>query len=181
MLSLEADDSENLFALCFNTPPSDNTGVAHIIEHSVLEGSRKYPVKDPFVCMLKGSVATFINAMTYSDRTIYPCCTCCPQDYFNLFSVYWDAVYHPNLTKATFQQEGWHYEIKGNAAHPRLKYNGIVLNEMSGYYSSPGTILGRAIEGGLFPDTPLRYDSGGAPAAIPSLTYAAFKRFHRRH
>jgi len=95
VLSLEADDPENLFALCFRTEPTDSTGVPHIIEHSVLEGSQKYPVKDPFVCMLKTSVATFINAMTYPDRTIYPCTTCCPKDYFNLFEVYWDAVFHP--------------------------------------------------------------------------------------
>lgn len=181
VISLEAADSENLFALCFGTTPVDNTGIAHIMEHSVLEGSKRYPVKDPFVCMLKTSVATFINAMTYHDRTIYPCTSCCKKDYFNLFNVYWDAVFHPRLTRETFAQEGWHYEIHGSGKKARLKYNGIVLNEMSGYYSDPGLLLGRAIETGLFGDTSMRFDSGGAPADIPKLSYAAFRRFHRRH
>ncbi len=181
VVSLEAADSENLFALCFGTVPENDTGVAHILEHSVLEGSEKYPVKDPFVCLLKNSVATFINALTYPDRTIYPCTTCCAQDYFNLFEVYWDAVFHPKLTRDTFGQEGWHYEVQGRGKNAKLRCNGIVLNEMSGYYSDPCTVLGRAMERGLFGDTPLRYDSGGVPQAIPRLTYAEFLRFHARH
>ena len=181
VLSLEADDPENLFALCFRTEPTDSTGVPHIIEHSVLEGSEKYPVKDPFVCMLKTSVATFINAMTYPDRTIYPCTTCCQKDYFNLFEVYWDAVFHPRLNRETFGQEGWHYEVAGSLRRPKLKYNGIVYNEMSGYYSDPMTLLGRAVEETLFPDAAVRHDSGGAPACIPRLTYAKFLQFHREH
>ena len=181
VLSLEADDPENLFALCFRTEPTDSTGVPHIIEHSVLEGSQKYPVKDPFVCMLKTSVATFINAMTYPDRTIYPCTTCCPKDYFNLLEVYWDAVFHPRLNRETFGQEGWHYEVSGSARRPVLKYNGIVYNEMSGYYSDPITVLGRVVEASLFPDAPVRYDSGGDPDRIPRLTYAKFRQFHQEH
>ncbi len=181
VLSLEADDPENLFSLCFSTIPTDDTGVPHIIEHSVLEGSRAFPVKDPFVCMLKSSVATFINAMTYPDRTIYPCTSCCRKDYFNLFEVYWDAVFHPRLDRETFAQEGWHYEFKGSGKGRKLIRNGIVLNEMSGYYSDPGTILGRAIEQSLFTGTPMNYDSGGDPAAIPRLSYAKFASFHRLH
>ncbi|MBR6470529.1 MAG: insulinase family protein, partial [Victivallales bacterium] len=181
VLSLEADDPENLFALCFRTEPTDSTGMPHVIEHSVLEGSRKYPVKDPFVCMLKTSVATFINAMTYPDRTIYPCTTCCPKDYFNLFEVYWDAVFHPRLNRETFGQEGWHYEVSGSARRPVLKYNGIVYNEMSGYYSDPMTVLGRTVEETLFPEAPVRHDSGGDPDRIPRLTYAKFRKFHQEH
>lgn len=181
VLSLEAADPENLFSVCFSTRPENDTGVPHIIEHSVLEGSQRYPVKDPFVCMLKSSVATFINAMTYPDRTIYPCTTCCRKDYFNLFDVYWDAVFRPRLTRETFLREGWHYELSGSGAKQRLTLNGIVYNEMSGYYSDPGTVLGRQIERSLFGHTYMRYDSGGAPEHIPSLTYAAFKRFHREH
>jgi presequence protease len=181
VLSLEAADPENLFALCFSTEPTNDTGVAHIIEHSVLEGSQRYPVKDPFVCMLKSSVATFINAMTYPDRTIYPCTTCCERDYFNLFDVYWDAVFHPNLKRETFLQEGWHYELGGTKRKPQLKLNGIVFNEMSGYYSDPGTILGREIEHALFNHTYMRYDSGGFPKRIPNLSYRGFKQFHQQH
>ena len=181
VLSLETEDAENLFSLCFGTAPGDDTGVPHIIEHSVLEGSRAYPVKDPFVCMLKTSVATFINAMTYPDRTIYPCTSCCRKDYFNLFEVYWDAVFHPQLTRETFAQEGWHYEIKGEGKKATLHRNGIVLNEMSGYYSSPDTILGRTIEQSLFGGTPMRYDSGGDPARIHRLTYPAFLKFYHTH
>jgi len=181
VLSLETSDVENLFSLCFSTVPGDDTGVPHIIEHSVLEGSRAYPVKDPFVCMLKTSVATFINAMTYPDRTIYPCTSCCRKDYFNLFEVYWDAVYHPQLTRETFAQEGWHYEVKGQGARTTLHRNGIVLNEMSGYYSDPGTVLGRTIEQSLFGRTSMRYDSGGDPACIHKLTFANFLKFHRNH
>ncbi len=181
VLSLEADDNENLFAIVFGTEPVDDTGVAHIIEHSVLEGSERFPVKDPFVCMLKTSVATFINAMTYPDRTIYPCTTCNRKDYFNLFEVYWDAVFHPRLSPEIFGQEGWHYEVHGSASKPELKCNGIVLNEMSGYYSDPTTILGRAMEKSLYGHTPMRYDSGGAPDHIPQLTYSKFLQFHRTH
>ena len=181
VLSLEADDPENLFALCFRTEPTDSTGVPHIIEHSVLMGSQKYPVKDPFVYMLKTSVATFINAMTYPDRTIYPCTTCCSKDYFNLFKVYWDAVFHPRLTRETFGQEGWHYEVTGTAKRPVLKYNGVVYNEMSGYYSDPLTLLWCTVEETLFPDTPVSHNSGGDPDRIPRLTYAKFRKFHQEH
>ena len=181
VLSLEAPDPENLFCLCFSTEAENDTGVAHIVEHSVLEGSRRFPVKDPFVCLLKTSVATFLNACTYPDRTLYPFITCCPQDYYNLLEVYWDAVFHPLLTRETLGQEGWHYELHGKGNHNVLSQNGIVHNEMSGYYSQPGTLLGRLTEQCLFPHTSLRYDSGGVPERIPSLTYSQFLQFHRRH
>ncbi len=181
VLSLESPDPENLFCLCFSTEAENDTGVAHIVEHSVLEGSRRFPVKDPFVCLLKTSVATFLNACTYPDRTLYPFITCCPQDYYNLLEVYWDAVFHPLLTRETLGQEGWHYELQGKGKQKILSQNGIVHNEMSGYYSQPGTLLGRLTEKSLFPHTSLRYDSGGVPEKIPSLTYSQFLRFHHRH
>lgn len=181
VLSLESDDPENLFAICFPTAPSDDTGVAHIIEHSVLSGSKRYPVRDPFVCMLKSSMATFINAMTYPDRTVYPCTTCCRKDYFNLFDVYWDAVFHPELKRETFLREGWHYELGGSSRRPKLEINGIVYNEMSGYYSDPGTVLERAVSRTLLNDSRMRYDSGGFPGRIPSLSYRKFRQFHREH
>lgn len=181
VISLEAQDPENLFVAYFPTDAADDTGSAHIIEHSVLEGSEKFPVKDPFVCLLKSSVATFLNACTYSDRTLYPFTTCCKQDYFNLLEVYWDAVFHPRLSRDVLGQEGWHYEIQGRGRSRKLTINGIVYNEMSGYYSDPGTIIGREMEKGLFPHTSLRYDSGGVPEKIPTLTYPAFLRFHQSH
>jgi presequence protease len=181
VLSLEANDPENLFCLCFSTDAVDDTGAAHVVEHSVLEGSERFPVKDPFVCLLKTSVATFLNACTYSDRTLYPFITCCPQDYFNLLEVYWDAAFHPLLTPHILGQEGWHYEISREKSGSRLTINGIVHNEMSGYYSSPTTVLGRMLEKSLFPDTPLRYDSGGVPDKIPGLTYGKFLNFHHGH
>lgn len=181
VISLEADDPENLFVVCFPTVPEDDTGAAHIVEHSVLEGSRRFPVKDPFVCLLKSSVATFLNACTYSDRTLYPFTTCCRQDYFNLLEVYWDAVFHPLLTPELFRREGWHYEIHGKGDRQTLTINGIVHNEMSGYYSNPLTPMARLTQEALFPDTPYRYDSGGVPEKIPTLTYKAFKEFHSTH
>ncbi len=181
VLSMEADDPENLFCLCFSTEAENDTGVAHIVEHSVLEGSRRYPVKDPFVCLLKSSVATFLNACTYPDRTIYPFITCCPQDYFNLLEVYWDACFHPLLTPQTLGQEGWHHELHGKGKDQTLTLNGIVHNEMSGYYSNPATVMGRVTEKALFPHTSLRYDSGGVPERIPSLTYRQFVDFHHSH
>ncbi|MGN0867423.1 MAG: insulinase family protein [Oligosphaeraceae bacterium] len=181
VLSLEAPDPENLFCLCFSTEAGDDTGVAHIVEHSVLEGSRRFPVKDPFVCLLKTSVATFLNACTYPDRTLYPFITCCPRDYYNLLEVYWDAVFHPLLTRETLGQEGWHYELHGKGDQKILSQNGIVHNEMSGYYSQPNTLLGRLTEKSLFPHTSLRYDSGGVPERIPTLTYSRFLQFHHRH
>lgn len=181
VLSLEANDPENLFCLCFSTEAVDDTGAAHIVEHSVLEGSERFPVKDPFVCLLKTSAATFLNACTYPDRTLYPFITCCPRDYFNLLEVYWDAAFHPLLTPQILGQEGWHYEISREKGRGRLSINGIVHNEMSGYYSSPTTVLGRMLEKSLFPDSFLRYDSGGVPDKIPGLTYGKFLDFHHGH
>lgn len=181
VLSMEADDPENLFVLCLPTDPVDDTGTPHIIEHSVLEGSERFPVKDPFVCLLKSSVATFLNAVTYPDRTLYPFTSCCSKDYFNLLEVYWDAVFHPRLSREILAQEGWHYEIHGKGEKKRLSINGIVHNEMSGYYSDPGTVLGRMLEKTLFPHTSLRYDSGGVPEKISSLTYSKFIDFHKKH
>jgi len=181
VLSLEANDPENLFVVGFPTDAENDTGAAHIIEHSALEGSERFPVKDPFVCLLKSSVATFLNACTYPDRTIYPFTTCCKQDYFNLLEVYWDAVFHPNLTREILGQEGWHYELHGKGASQKLTINGIVHNEMSGYYSDPGTQMGRAIEKSLFPHSSLRYDSGGVPEKISALTYKGFLDFHASH
>lgn len=181
VLSLEADDPENLFCLCFSTEAVDDTGAAHIVEHSVLEGSERFPVKDPFVCLLKTSAATFLNACTYPDRTLYPFITCCPRDYFNLLEVYWDATFHPLLTPQVLGQEGWHYEISREKGRGRLSINGIVHNEMSGYYSIPTTMLCRMLEKTLFPHSFLRYDSGGVPDKIPGLTYGKFLNFHHGH
>jgi len=181
ILCLETDDVENLFVLGFTTNPMDSTGAAHIVEHSVLGGSRKYPVKDPFIELVKSSMATFINAMTYPDRTVYPASTCVKQDFFNLWDVYWDAVFHPNISEDGFKQEGWHYEVSGKGRGLKLVRNGIVLNEMSGYYSSFDTILERCVSQFLFPDTYHVHDSGGEPSVIPTLTYKKFRAFYKKY
>jgi Zn-dependent M16 (insulinase) family peptidase len=179
VLSLENADRENLFALAFPTLPHDDTGVAHIIEHTVLCGSEKFPVKDPFIGMAKSSQATFINAMTYKNRTVYPIASCQWQDFFNLATVYWDAVFHPLLSKQAFQQEGWHYEFKGRTRE--LFCNGIVYNEMSGYYQSLDGTLDSMVYRHLFPGTPLACDTGGSPQDISKLTYEQFLDFYRQH
>ena len=173
-------DSENLFAIGFPTPPADDTGLPHILEHSVLGGSRRYPVKDPFVEMLKMSMATFINAMTYDDKTVYPVASNVQQDFYNLAEVYCDAVFHPTLTENTLRQEGHHFELteKGNLDSD-LTIKGIVYNEMKGAFSSPDSLVYRYAYNGLFTDTPYRFESGGDPDHIPKLTYRKFKRFHR--
>lgn len=181
ILSLECADTENLFMLGFPTQPLDSTGAAHIVEHTVLGGSAKYPVKDPFIELVKSSLATFINAMTYPDRTVYPAASCNSKDFFNLFEVYWDAVFHPNISRQGFAQEGWHYELSGKGRKSKLVRNGIVLNEMSGYYSSFDTIMERCIFKYLLPDSPLAYDSGGDPSVIPTLTYEKFVEFYHRY
>lgn len=177
VLSLESDSAENLFALCFATEPEDDCGTPHILEHCVLGGSAKYPLKDPFIEMVKSSLATFINAMTDSDKTVYPASSCHRQDFFNLLSVYWDAVYHPRLSRLGFMQEGWHYELGGG----ELRTNGIVLNEMRGVYSELETVFERGMLRHLLPETPLARESGGHPEAIPSLSYAVFCEYYRRH
>jgi hypothetical protein len=180
VLCLETSDIENLFAICLKTVPEDSTGVPHIIEHSVLCGSQKYPVKDPFIEMVKCSMATFINAMTYSDRTVYPAASCNAKDFFNLLSVYWDAVFHPLITREAFSQEGWHYDFL-DKGRKKLTANGVVFNEMSGYYADFDTILERSVFKYLFPETSLKYDSGGDPADITDLTYEQYLDYYRRH
>ncbi|MBT3379879.1 MAG: hypothetical protein HN742_29990 [Lentisphaerae bacterium] len=180
VLHVHANDSENLFAISFRTPPPDSTGLPHILEHSVLGGSHKYPVKDPFVEMLKSSMATFINAMTYPDRTVYPVASNVRKDFFNLADVYCDAVFHPNITPMTLKQEGHHlaFSEAGNT-DSSLTVQGIVYNEMKGAYSDLDSVIDRDSTQGLFPDTPYGVDSGGMPEAIPDLTYDVFVRFHR--
>lgn len=176
LLSLENDDENKVFGINFGTPPADSTGLPHIMEHAVLGGSRKYPVKEPFVELLKGSLKTFVNAMTYSDKTCYPVASQNVQDFYNLIDVYLDAVFYPNLTPFTLKQEGWHYELEGTDAP--LTYKGVVFNEMKGAYSDPDNLMARCVEQVVFPDTIYAVDSGGDPAVIPDLTYEQFKAFH---
>ncbi|MFO7321353.1 MAG: insulinase family protein [Chloroflexota bacterium] len=176
LLSMINDDENKVFGISFATPPEDSTGLPHIMEHSVLGGSRKYPVKEPFVELVKGSLNTFINAFTFSDKTCYPVASQNVKDLYNLIDVYLDAVFYPRISPETLKQEGWHYEL--NSADEPLAFKGIVFNEMKGAYSSPENYLGRVIEQSLLPDTPYGFDSGGDPAVIPDLTYEQFKRFH---
>lgn len=174
------DDENKVFHIGFRTPPSDSTGVPHIMEHSVLCGSRDFPVKDPFVELVKGSLNTFLNAMTYPDKTVYPVASCNDQDFQNLMHVYLDAVFHPNIYKEEkiFRQEGWHYELESEDA--KVIYNGVVYNEMKGAFSSPEDMLDREIMTTLYPDTPYYYESGGDPKHIPELTYEDFLAFHQK-
>ncbi len=176
LLSLENDDENKVFGISFSTPPADSTGVAHIMEHAVLGGSQKYQVKEPFVELVKGSLNTFLNAMTFSDKTIYPVASTNLQDFYNLVDVYLDAVFFPLITPNHLQQEGWHYEL--DKLDDPLKYKGVVFNEMKGVYSAPDSLLQRYSQQTLFPDNTYQYDSGGDPAAIPDLTYEQFKAFH---
>jgi Zn-dependent M16 (insulinase) family peptidase len=176
LLSVINDDENKCFSINFRTPPQDSTGVAHILEHSVLNGSQKYPVKEPFVELLKGSLATFINAMTFPDKTCYPVASQNTQDYYNLIDVYVDAALHPMLNPMTFQQEGWHYEI--DEFENPLTYKGVVFNEMKGAYSSPDRVQEQAILTALFPGHTYGLSSGGAPERIPDLRYEQFKKFH---
>lgn len=178
---LSNEDENKVFYIGFRTPPTDSTGVAHIIEHSVLCGSEKYPVKDPFVELAKGSLNTFLNAITYPDKTVYPVASCNDKDFANLMDVYLDAVFHPNIykEKKIFQQEGWHYECESPEAD--IIYNGVVYNEMKGAYSSADDLLDREVFNGLYPDTAYGVDSGGKPSDIPSLTYENFIAFHQKY
>jgi Zn-dependent M16 (insulinase) family peptidase len=179
---LATADTENLFAFCFTTPPRDDTGVSHIIEHSVLSGSRRYPVKEPFSVLMKGSLHTFLNALTYPDRTVYPAASCNRADFMNLLSVYADAVFNPLLRKETFMQEAWRLEeSEEGAGVDSLHFAGIVYNEMKGAYSSPDSIVAEWMTRSLFPDTPYRFDSGGDPAFIPSLSLESAQDFHARY
>lgn len=179
LLSVINDDENKVFSINFRTTPKDSTGVAHILEHSVLGGSEKYPVKEPFVELQKGSLATFVNAFTYPDKTCYPIASQNLQDFYNLIDVYIDAVLHPLITEQTLMQEGWHYELD-DTANP-LTYKGVVFNEMKGAYSSPDNLLARTIQQSLFPKHLYGVDSGGDPRDIPNLTYAAFKSFHETY
>lgn len=173
------DDDNKVFYVGFKTPAKDSTGVQHIMEHSVLCGSKKYPAKDPFVELVKGSLNTFLNAMTYPDKTVYPVASCNDKDFANLMDVYLDAVFHPNVYERPqiFKQEGWHYELK-DKAEP-ININGVVYNEMKGVFSSPDDMLDREIFNSLFPDTDYSNESGGDPDFIPELTYEAFIDFHK--
>lgn len=182
LLHLLADDAENLFAVAFRTPPQDDTGLPHILEHTVLCGSQKYPVKDPFVELLKTSLATFLNAMTYPDKTVYPCASMNERDFFNLASVYCDAVFRPIISPMHFKQEGHHLEFAepGNPESD-LTVNGIVYNEMKGVYSSLDGIIESEDTRRICPDNAYGLDYGGDPKAIPNLTYEQFKAFHQRY
>ena len=179
LLSLLADDENKVFGISFATPPTDSTGVAHILEHSVLCGSAKYPIKEPFVELMKSSLNTFLNAMTFPDKTCYPVASQNVQDFYNLIDVYLDAVFFPRLTPQIFQQEGWHYELEAREAP--LTYKGVVFNEMKGNYSSPDSMLRELSQQSLYPDITYGLDSGGDPRHIPDLTYAQLKAFHQRH
>lgn len=178
---LENDDENKVFNIAFRTPPTDSTGVPHILEHSVLCGSREFPLKDPFVELAKGSLNTFLNAMTFPDKTMYPVASCNDQDFQNLMHVYLDAVFYPNIYKnsKTFEQEGWSYQLESVDAP--LTYNGVVYNEMKGAFSSPEDVLDRMIFNTLFPDTPYGVESGGDPDVIPELTYVDFLSFHKKY
>ena len=178
---LSNNDDNKVFYIGFKTPPEDETGVPHIIEHTTLCGSKKFPVKDPFIELAKGSLNTFLNAMTYPDKTVYPVASCNDQDFKNLMDVYLDAVFNPNITKyeEIFKQEGWHYELTGK--DDELKINGVVYNEMKGAYSSPDEVLSSQIYRSLFPDNTYSKDSGGNPEYIPKLTYEAYLNFYHKY
>ena len=176
---IKNDDNNKVFSIGFRTPSTASTGVQHITEHSTLCGSRKYPSKEPFVELAKGSLNTFLNAMTYPDKTIYPVASCNDVDFKNLMDVYLDAVFYPNIFSRPeiFKQEGWHYESDGK----KVKLNGVVFNEMKGAYSAPDDVLQNGIFESLFPDTPYRFDAGGNPELISTLTYEDFLNFHKDH
>jgi len=178
---MQNDDENKVFYIGFRTPPKESTGVMHILEHSVLCGSREFPVKDPFIELAKGSLNTFLNAMTYPDKTVYPVASCNDKDFQNLMHVYLDAVFYPNIynTNMTFRQEGWHYEMEN--AEDELTINGVVYNEMKGAFSSPDDVLEREIFNSLFPDTPYSEESGGDPKVIPDLTYEHYLDVHRQY
>ncbi len=179
LLSVENNDENKVFGISFPTPPPDSSGVAHILEHSVLCGSEKYPIKEPFVELLKGSVQTFLNAMTFPDKTCYPVASQNVQDFYNLMDVYLDAVFHPLIPPEVLAQEGHHLEW--DQERSTLLYQGVVYNEMKGAYSSPDSLLSELSQQSLFPDTVYGLDSGGHPEKIPDLSYAEFQEFHRTH
>lgn len=181
IIVLKNDDNNKVFSVGFRTPPEDSTGVAHIVEHTVLCGSKKFPAKDPFIELAKGSLNTFLNAMTYSDKTIYPVASCNDKDFQNLMDVYLNAVFYPNIyqKEEIFKQEGWHYELQD--LEDELTYNGVVYNEMKGVFSSPEQQLYRLIQQSVFPDNTYGNESGGDPEYIPDLTYDQFLEFHSKY
>jgi len=179
LLSIISDDENKVFGITFRTPPTDSTGLPHIMEHSVLCGSRKYPVKEPFVEILKGSLQTFLNAFTYPDKTCYPVASQNVQDFYNLIDVYLDSVFYPRLTPFILQQEGWHYEL--DSEEDAITYKGVVFNEMKGVYSSPDSLLSEYSQHSLFPDITYGLDSGGNPKVIPNLTFDQFIDFHKKY
>ncbi|MDU2065273.1 MAG: insulinase family protein [Sporomusaceae bacterium] len=178
---LETDDDNKVFSITFRTPPTDSTGLPHILEHSVLCGSRKFPTKEPFVELVKGSLNTFLNAMTFPDKTMYPVASRNDKDFRNLMDVYLDAVFYPNIAKypEIMMQEGWHYELESKESE--LTYKGVVYNEMKGVFSSPDAVLERKIQEALFPDTTYGVESGGDPEFIPDLTQEQFLAFHQKY
>ncbi len=175
LISLENDDSNKVFGITFTTMPPDSSGLPHILEHAVLCGSRKYPVKDPFIQLARGSLNTFLNAMTYPDKTTYPVASQNLQDFYNLVDVYLDAVFYPRISPRVLAQEGWRFEPDEDG---QLNFQGVVFNEMKGAWSSPDSLLGRESEQALFPDTIYGHDSGGDPQHIPDLTWEQFRQFH---
>jgi Zn-dependent M16 (insulinase) family peptidase len=178
VLSLENGDDNKVFSVTFRTPPENDRGVAHILEHSVLCGSRKYPVKEPFIELVKGSLQTFLNAMTFPDKTMYPVASRNMKDFFNLMNVYLDAVLFPRITEEIFKQEGWHHELEDPEGE--VTYKGVVYNEMKGVFSNPESLIERHLAHSLFPSTTYGHESGGDPEAIPDLTYEEFREFHRK-
>ena len=182
VLHLHCFDKENLYAIGFRTPPADSTGLPHILEHSVLAGSEKYPLKDVFKELMRSTLQTFINAFTYPDKTIYPVASQIKTDFYNLATVYTDLVLHPRMLKETFHQEGHHLEFTvPDDLKSDLTISGIVYNEMKGAYSSPDSLMYKAIQENLYPDTVYAFDSGGDPDVIPNLTYEQFVNFHRTY
>lgn len=181
ILLIKNDDDNKVFSIGFRTPPEDSTGLPHILEHSVLCGSKNFPIKDPFVELVKGSLNTFLNAMTFPDKTVYPVASCNDKDFQNLMHVYMDAVFYPNIYKKEeiFRQEGWSYKLESEDAP--LTYNGVVYNEMKGAFSSPEGVLDRVVLNTLFPDTCYAHESGGDPECIPDLTYEQFLAFHQKY
>ncbi len=178
ILSIENDDENKVFGITFRTPPPDSSGISHIMEHSVLCGSRKFPVKEPFVELMKGSLNTFLNAFTYPDKTCYPVASTNVKDFYNLIDVYLDAVFYPILSPYTLMQEGWHYDL--DAPDAEMIFKGVVFNEMKGAFSSPDDIIGDESQMALFPDTPYGFHSGGDPEVIPDLSYDQFVQYHKR-
>jgi Zn-dependent M16 (insulinase) family peptidase len=178
---MENEDDNKVFSITFRTPPKNSTGLTHILEHSVLCGSRKFPTKEPFVELVKGSLNTFLNAFTFGDKTMYPVASRNDKDFENLMDVYLDSVFYPNIYKhpEIMRQEGWHFELENT--EDELKYKGVVYNEMKGALSSPESVLSRKLEETLYPDTPYSYESGGDPEVIPELTQEEFIAFHKKY